>query len=159
MYLECIYSWSFRSAISSIKISSKAREGEMRVAVWPMSWCMEDSVRSNFDKRGKETMIPNVLWSLYCGATWNCHTCMEYSQHICILGLQFSNWRKIISYIWYESNSLPLRLETQRNSKWQGILYVHSKESIVCDPYQIYLEQRLLTNIILFYIRWYIQRC
>jgi hypothetical protein len=33
----------------------------MRVAVWPMSWCMEDSVRSDFDKGGKETMIPNVF--------------------------------------------------------------------------------------------------
>jgi hypothetical protein len=57
----------------------------------PMSRYMEDSVRSDFDKGGKDTRLSYILGSLYCGAWFlklSC-MCMELSYQKCILGQQF----------------------------------------------------------------------
>jgi hypothetical protein len=44
--------------------------------VWHASLSMEDSVRSSFDKEGKDTRHWYVLGSLYCGALFFKLSCM-----------------------------------------------------------------------------------
>jgi hypothetical protein len=44
--------------------------------VWPTSRSMEDSVRSNFDKGGKDTRLSYILGSIYCGALFLKLSCM-----------------------------------------------------------------------------------
>jgi hypothetical protein len=68
-----------KGANVELKTTTKTNELPMRPVPsdpWPMSRSMEDSVRSDFFKGGKDTQLLYVLESLYCGAWFLKLSCM-----------------------------------------------------------------------------------
>jgi hypothetical protein len=81
--------------------------------VWPASQFMENSVRSGFDKGGKDTQLSYVLGSLYCGAWFLKLSCMygTFTREM-YSWTAISSLRKVknaIISIWF----LSIQLETQ----------------------------------------------
>jgi hypothetical protein len=74
-----------------LKTTTKTNELPLRLVPydpWHTSQSMEDSVRSNFFKGGKDTRLSYVLGSLYCGVWFLKLSCMymELLHQKCTLG-------------------------------------------------------------------------
>jgi hypothetical protein len=130
--------------------------------VWPTSRSMEDSVRSSFDKRGKDTRHSYVLASLYCGMLFLKLSCMYgiFTPYM-YSWIAISSLRKVISaiiWIWI----LSIRLETQclRDDK---AFNKSTQKNILFAIYTKYISGKYCCQIYIYiyiyiyiFILWYI---